>query len=319
MPSRLYGDDKCQQNPGLPTEVFLNQLLCATVLTFVYALYSKSLKTMNDLTDIVFEKYKIFIFRESGINLSDEKRELLRTRLLKRLQVCGFTSYSDYLRRVQQDPKELVCMLDAISTNLTSFFREPKHFEFLNSKLLPDLLLKKRKANSQKIRVWSSGASTGEEPYSLMMTILEHIDKPMVWDIKLLGTDINTEVLAKARDGVYTLEKLKTVPSGIKHKYFQNGRGNSQGLSRVKDSVKKLIYFKRLNLMDERYPFSGPFDFIFCRNVMIYFNRQTQEKLVNRYYDYLSKGGCFFIGHSESLTGIQHKFSYVQPTIYRKD
>jgi len=274
---------------------------------------------MNDLTDIVFEKYKKFIFQESGINLSDEKRELLRTRLLKRLQSCGLESYSDYLRLVQEDSKELVCMLDAISTNLTSFFREPKHFDFLNKTLLPDLLAKNKKDSVQKIRVWSSGASTGEEPYSLMMTILSHIDNPAVWDIKLLGTDINTEVLAKARNATYALEKLKTVPSDIKRKYFQNGHGKSLGFGRVKDSVRKLIYFKRLNLMNERYPFSGPFDFIFCRNVMIYFNRQTQETLVNRYYDYLSSGGYFFIGHSESLTGINHKFSYVQPTVYRKN
>jgi len=273
---------------------------------------------MNDLNDLLFEKFRKLIFEESGINLNSEKKELVRTRLLRRLQKCEIPSYKEYYDYVIKDSAEMVHMLDAISTNLTSFFREPKHFQFLNNKLLPELINETRKKDSRRIRVWSAGSSTGEEPYSLMMTVLEHIENALVWDIKLLATDISTEVLGKAKKGVYASDRMKTIPQNLTRKYFQKGCGKNNGLMKVKENVKKLIHFNRINLMDNTYPFSGLFDFIFCRNVMIYFDRKTQEELINKFYSHLQKGGYLFIGHSESLTGVTHPFSYIQPTIYRK-
>ncbi len=279
----------------------------------------KSSIMVSDLTDTLFDKYRTLILNESGISLSQDKKELVRTRLIGRLKETGLDSYKKYYEFVTQPESshEMIHLLDAISTNLTSFFREQAHFDFLNSKLIPELLIKKQKEGSRRIRIWSAAASTGEEPYSLILTMLEHVDS-LAWDIKLLATDINTKVLARAREGVYPEERLKSVPQPLLNKYFQKGKTANSGFGKVKDSVRKLVAFRRLNLMETPYPFSGPFDFIFCRNVMIYFTKETQGKLINIFHSHLEKGGFLFIGHSESLTGIKHPFSYVRPTVYCK-
>jgi chemotaxis protein methyltransferase CheR len=208
-------------------------------------------------------------------------------------------------------------LTDAISTNLTSFFRESQHFNFLAGTVIPDLISRKN-GKLSKIRCWSAGCSTGEEPYTISITLLESLRQNPQCDIKILATDISSRVLQRAAQGTYDEERVAPVPQAIKSRYLTSIRQGGQTQYQVNSTLQKSIVFKYLNLM-EPWPFRGPLDFIFCRNVMIYFDKPTQEKLVNRYWDVLDHGGYLFTGHSESLTGIAHKFRYIQPTIYRKD
>jgi chemotaxis protein methyltransferase CheR len=203
-------------------------------------------------------------------------------------------------------------MLDLISTNKTDFFREPKHFDFLRELILPKL------AQQKRIRIWSSACSTGEEPYTIAMTLQDGVSDPGQWDFKILATDLSTRVLAKAAEGVYDAERVREVSPEIVRRHFLRGRGNSECLLKVKPHLTAMIRFRRLNLMDEQYPIKSPLDLIFCRNAMIYFDRPTQERLVNKFYRYLKPGGHLFIGHSESLQWVNHPFETVAPTIYQK-
>jgi chemotaxis protein methyltransferase CheR len=204
-------------------------------------------------------------------------------------------------------------MLDLISTNKTDFFREPKHFEFLRERILPEMVSTKR------IRIWSSACSTGEEPYTIAMTLYEGVQSPAQWDFKILASDLSTRVLAKAAAGTYDEERMRDVPPDIVKRHFLRGRGESAGLLKVKPHLADMIRFQHLNLMDDKFPIRNPLDLIFCRNVMIYFDRPTQETLVNKFYRYLKPGGHLFIGHSESLQWVTHPFKAIAPTIYRKE
>jgi chemotaxis protein methyltransferase CheR len=205
-------------------------------------------------------------------------------------------------------------MIDSISTNLTFFFREEAHFARLTH--IIHAFLDKPERSRGEYRIWSAGCSTGEEPYSLAMTFLEAV-KNHPLRAGILATDISTKVLNTAQAGVYTDDKTKGVPPPVLKKYFQRGTGKSAGYVRVKNELKQMITFKRFNLMDQ-FPFNNEFDIIFCRNVMIYFDKKTQNVLVNKFYDALRGGGYFFVGHSESLTGLKHKFGYVEPSVYVK-
>lgn len=275
-----------------------------------------------DLTDREFQRISQMVYEHCGINLHEGKRELVRARMATRLRAGGFRSVGDYLEHVLADKtgSEFTTLIDTVSTNLTSFFRESRHFDYLSQKFLPDLIESRQRDGQRRIRVWSAGCSSGEEPYTLAMTLLESVRDPAGWDIKILATDISTKVLKLAEAGHYGEERVRSVPQQIRGKYFAADRKAAAGAPatyRVADHARKLISFRHLNLMAP-WPFTGPFDFIFCRNVMIYFDKPTQEKLVNRYHDCLAKGGLLFTGHSESLTGIAHKFRYVEPTIYQK-
>lgn len=274
-----------------------------------------------DLDDKEFGLFQRLIYDESGISLSSSKKELLKSRLMKRLRqksLPSFRAYYQYVTEEDRTGEEMVRMLDCISTNLTEFFREIAHFEFLSKTVLPHLVDVKKKRNEKKIRIWSAGCSTGEEPYTLSMVVAEHIKLVREWDIKILATDISTRVLAKASEGIYSRERLKNVPVQMLNTYFERAAGNLKDLCQVKESLKKLVVFRRFNLMNETYPFKGQFDFIFCRNVMIYFDKQTQNELILKYYKHLAPDGYLFIGHSESLAGTSHKFKYVRPTVYQK-
>jgi chemotaxis protein methyltransferase CheR len=207
-------------------------------------------------------------------------------------------------------------MLDALSTNLTSFFRENEHFEYLANHILPRIV-NRSEQTGRRLRVWSAGCSSGEEPYSIAVTINEKVPSLRSWDAKILATDISTRVLARAAEGVYNDSRVKTVPPQARAKYFDCIETRPERLYRVAGSIRSLVHFARLNLMN-RWPMQGPFDVIFCRNVMIYFDKDTQGKLINRFYDLLAPGGTLFIGHSESLAGVNHKFNYTQPTIYQR-
>jgi len=273
-----------------------------------------------DLTDVEFRKFSKLVYDRCGIFLTDAKKELVKARLGKRIRGGQFKSFNDYFEYIVNDSsgRELIILLDAISTNYTFFFREPRHFEYLKYVFLPDLMIRKRNQKNKKIRIWSAGCSSGEEAYSLVITLLEVIENPLFWDILIIGTDLSTRVLKIAESGIYPAEKAKDLPPFILKKYFLKGAEKLENYVRVKDYLKSYVQFQRLNLM-EPFPFKNLFDCIFCRNVMIYFDKKNQAELVKRFYECLNPGGLLIIGHSESLTGIPHSFNYIQPSIYRKE
>lgn len=271
------------------------------------------------LTDKDFLTISILVYKHCGINLHDGKKELVRARLSKRLRTGNFRTFSDYIKYVLEDRtgEEFSMLIDVMSTNLTSFFREVQHFEFLQNKLLPEMLDRKQKNRDFKIRTWSAGCSSGEEPYSIAITLLDSVKEQDRWNIKVLATDISTRMLQSAQTGIYDGKRIEPVSPQQKNRYLMMRKENGQKLFEVAPALRKIVFFNYLNLMQE-WPIKGPLDFIFCRNVMIYFDKPTQQNLVSRFYDILGPGGTLFTGHSESLTGIKHKFNYVQPTIYSK-
>lgn len=271
------------------------------------------------LTDKDFKNISDIVYKHCGINLHEGKKGLVRSRLTKRLRVYGFETFPEYMKYINDDEsgKEFSIFIDSLSTNLTSFFRESQHFDFLSEKFLPSLMERKEKKRNFRIRAWSAGCSSGEEPYSIAITLLEAIKGQACWDAKILATDISTRILESAKKGIYNEERVRPVSPMQKNKYLLKTRDRKEKLYEVGDSLRKMINFQYLNLM-EGWPVKGPIDFIFCRNVMIYFDKSTQCRLVNRYWELLDSGGLLFTGHSESLTGIDHKFDYIQPTIYMK-
>jgi len=273
---------------------------------------------VHELRDIDFEKISRLLYDQCGINLHAGKKELVKARLSKRLRGGNFRSFADYYRYVttQEGIGELTVMIDSLSTNLTSFFREESHFHRLRE-VVPEMM--KAAGNGRcvpNLMIWSAGCSTGEEPYSLAITLKEII-KNRNCNLKILATDISTRTLSAAVAGVYPKEKVKNIPPLLLKKYFQIGQERWNGYYRVKKDLKDSVEFMRFNLMESP-SFNDPFDVIFCRNVMIYFDKETQNDLVNRFYDSLKKGGYFFAGHSESLTGLTHQFKYIEPSVYQK-
>ncbi len=259
------------------------------------------------------------VYEHCGINLHDGKKELVRARLAKRLREGNFPTFHEYLRHVLEDStgRELSVLTDSLSTNLTKFFREEQHFEFLRSQLLPGLLNARQRRREFRIRAWSAGCSSGEEPYSIAITLLEAIAGKGHWDVKILATDVSTRMLERARRGVYDTERMAPIPPPLRHKYLVQSHGDESRAYEAADCLRNVVIFQYLNLMKD-WPIKTTLDFIFCRNVMIYFDKPTQGRLIQRFYDLLAPGGVLFTGHSESLTGIEHKFRYVQPTIYTK-
>jgi len=271
-----------------------------------------------DFTEADFIKISRLVYDQSGINLHDGKRELVKARLGKRIRSGNFHSFRDYYDYVinDQSGQEMIHLLDSISTNFTHFFREKQHFEYLKNELVPQILGGTGK-REKKIRVWSAGCSSGEEPYSIAITLLELLPPRSGWGVKILATDISTKVLHAAQSGIYQKEKIESPSQDVTKKYFLRGENQWRNYVKVKPLLKSVVKFQRLNLM-EPFCFPEPFDCIFCRNVMIYFNKETRTTLVNRFYSQLGKGGVLLIGHSESLTGIDHPFLYVKPATYKK-
>jgi len=270
-----------------------------------------------DLRSVDFERISKLVYQHCGINLHDGKKELVKARLGKRLREGNFESFSEYYQFITTDEgtDELVTMIDSISTNLTYFFREESHFQKLRGILTGLDNTKDQRRSALLFKIWSAGCSTGEEPYSLAMTLKECLNGTD--RVKVIATDISTRVLKTAESGIYAEEKIKNLPSSLVKKYFQIGSGRWTGSYRVKKELQDIVEFMRFNLMEQ--PSSEfSFDAIFCRNVMIYFDKPTQGTLVNRFYDCLQKGGYLFIGHSESLTGLNHAFKYIEPSVYRK-
>lgn len=275
--------------------------------------------TSFELKQADFRKIRSLVYQHCGINLHEGKMELVRARLSKRLRLGNFKSFREYMNFVQNEDSgtELTSLIDTISTNLTSFYREKQHFKFLEEQFLPSLLQLNSKIGKYKIRCWSAGCSTGEEPYTIALTLLKSTENMGRWDIRVLATDISTAVLEKAKKGLYPKERIQPVPGNMRIKYFIPRETKTQMVFEVNHTLKNLVLFRYLNLM-QQWPIKTQLDFIFCRNVMIYFDKPTQQKLVNRFWEKLRPGGILFTGHSESLNGIDHKFKYVQPTIYMK-
>jgi len=271
-----------------------------------------------EITDHEFQRISRLVYDQCGINLTEGKRELVKARLGKRIRNGPFRSFQDYYEYVLNDDtgQELIQLLDSITTNFTFFFREPSHFDYLRKEILPNLTDRGRD-DKRFLRVWSAACSTGEEPYSIAITLLEAIGHPFLWDLSILATDISTKVIRAAQTGIFPKERIRSVPPPLIKKYFLRGEGSWKDYVKVKEEVRKLVQFRRLNLM-EPFDHPEPFDCIFCRNVMIYFDKKAQSTLVNRLYECLKEGGYLLIGHSESLTGISHPFKYVRPAIYKK-
>jgi chemotaxis protein methyltransferase CheR len=272
-----------------------------------------------ELSNNEFKQFQKLVYEHSGINLHEGKKELLRTRLGKRLRQTGVKTFGEYYDFVTHasDGEELTQMLNAISTNLTSFFRETKHFDFLEREVLSRRLKRPDGAVPQRLKLWSAGCSSGEEPYSLAMCLHGYLGNHTAAKFSIVATDISTRVLSKAKSGIYHRERLKNIPLEKLKTYFQRGHGKWEGYFRLKPLVRNCIEFKRFNLMDA-FPFANDFDIIFCRNVLIYFDKMIQQAVVNKFYESLAEGGYLFIGHSESLMSIEHGFKYVNPTVYMK-
>ncbi len=270
----------------------------------------------NPLSDKLFKQFSSLVYEQTGIFLKPEKKELLNARLGKRLRHCKISEFQDYYEYVLNDRsgEELIHLIDAVSTNFTSFFREKTHFDYLSTTVLKDYVAQ---GMGGDFKVWSAACSSGEEPYTLSIVLNEFAEKERHFRFAIQATDISTKVLAIAKSGVYAKDKVKTVPRELLKRYFQKGKGRSDGYVKVKKELSQPISFQRFNLMDQ-YPWQGELDVIFCRNVMIYFNRETQQQLVDKFYGCLKPGGHLFIGHSESLTAINHRFRQVTTTGYRK-
>lgn len=256
--------------------------------------------------------------QETGIQLGSHKKDLVYSRIVRRIRALNlrnFSEYCDYL--VTHKHEELRDFVNAITTNLTSFFREEHHFDFLTNTVYPEILAEKR--HPKKIRVWSAGCSTGEEPYSIAISLHNAFENKKAWDIKVLATDLDTNVLSHSREGVYSPDRVDGLSRAIMMKHFSKvpnpmGRGHAY---LVANHLKNYITFNQLNLLED-WPIKGKFDFIFCRNVVIYFNKDTQRILFDRYANALKPNGYLFIGHSETLHGVTTRFESLGKTIYRK-
>ena len=272
----------------------------------------------SELKDIDYERISRLVYEQCGINLHEGKKELVKARLGKRLREGNFKSFGEYYRYVTTDDgtAELISMIDSLSTNLTYFFREESHFQKLRNMIKLMVKTSNQGRLSEKLRIWSAGCSTGEEPYSLAMTVCESVNG-LSGDVKIMATDISTRVLQTANEGIFPKARLNNVPPAILKKYFQMGSGSNEGQFRIKKNIRDMVQFSRFNLMDTPPP-NYRFDIIFCRNVMIYFDKATQEALVRRFHQCLNKGGHLFVGHSESLTGLSHELKYIEPSVYRK-
>lgn len=264
------------------------------------------------MTDANFSAIRKVAYEFTGINLSEHKKEMIYSRLSRRLRVLRLHCFDQYIQLLKQDdPREHSEFINAITTNLTGFFREPHHFDYLKKQVLPDL--RKANAKSKRLRIWSAGCSTGEEPYTLAICLKE-AGFPSDWDIKILATDLDSNVVAHGKQGIYANDKLEALTETQRQRYFSTVDARQ---SQVKPELQQLIAFKRLNLL-ENWPMKQKFDVIFCRNVVIYFDKDTQKGLFDKYANILIDKGHLFIGHSESLNNVTTRFDSLGKTMYRK-
>jgi chemotaxis protein methyltransferase CheR len=262
------------------------------------------------LTGADFERIRKLIHDHAGIVLSPAKHDMVYSRLARRLRVCGDRSFADYIARLERDRTEWETFVNSLTTNLTSFFREAHHFDILAERM-------RRIAEKRVIRIWCSAASTGEEPYSLAITACEAFDT-LTPPVQILASDIDTSVLAQAERGVYREDRILRLPPERVRRYFQHGAGVAADEVRVRPELQRLLSFRRINLLDPNWPVQGPLDAIFCRNVMIYFDKPTQYAILKRFVPLLRKDGALFAGHSESFMHASDLFRSMGRTVYQR-
>ena len=264
-----------------------------------------------------FALFRDLIQRESGIFLSEAKKALVVGRLGRRLRELGLRSLAAYYRLlVEGDEQERTRMLDCICTNETHFFREPRQFEFLEQRVFPDWAARAAAGRPRRIRAWSAACSTGEEPYSLAMTLLAHFPPSSGWTLEILASDLSTRALDQARAGLWSVDKAREIPERYLKAFMLRGTGAQEGVMKAGPEIRSLLRFQRVNLNQDRYPVQGPFDLVFCRNVLIYFDVASKARVVHRLLDELAPGGYLFLGHAESLTGLSDRGRSVGPTVY---
>jgi chemotaxis protein methyltransferase CheR len=273
--------------------------------------------SISRLSSSEFKQLSELVYKEVGINLPDSKKIMLESRLNKRLRILGMASfkvYVQYLTSIEGKANELISMIDEVTTNKTDFFREPHHFEYLQQNILPQLI----EEGKNSIRIWSAACSSGEEPYTLAMVMQEFNRINRALDYNIFGSDISTEVLQKAVLAVYSMERAMDIPLPFRQKYLLKSKDTLKPTVRIVPDLRSKVRFGRVNLMDNVLSVEGFFDVIFCRNVLIYFDRKTQMDVVRKLTDKLKPGGYLFIGHSESLYQLDLPITQIKPTIYKK-
>jgi chemotaxis protein methyltransferase CheR len=267
------------------------------------------------IDDESFERLSSFVTREYGIKLPPVKKSMLESRLNKKVKSLGMNSYSEFLDFLFSDQgkqSELFNVIDLITTNKTDFFREPAHFSYLAGEFLKDYI-----SERNNLKIWSAGCSTGEEPYTLIMVLEEFKKQNPILTYSLLASDISLRVIQSAFNGIYTMDRLAAIPMEMKRNYFLRSKTNPN-LARVKQQFRKKIQYKRINLMDKSFGLvKSDYDVIFCRNVLIYFDKPTQEEVIKKFCSHLRPGGLLFLGHSESIMGMNLPLTQVRPTVYQ--
>jgi chemotaxis protein methyltransferase CheR len=268
-----------------------------------------------------FEQFSTFIYDQVGIKLPPVKKTMLEARLQKRLKsldIDTFEGYRDYVFSAEGQRTELVHLIDVVTTNKTDFFREPSHFDYLTQTALPTIIKSRGDGFSHPLRIWSAGCSSGEEPYTMAMVLAEFAAERQGFRFTILASDISTRILDTAKTAVYPEDRVDTVAPIFKKKYLLRSKDHSRSLVRICPQLRSLITFRRINFMDEDLGIADKMDVIFCRNVVIYFDKETQQRLMEKFYQQLRPGGYLFLGHSETLNGLDVEFMAVASTVYQK-
>jgi chemotaxis protein methyltransferase CheR len=274
------------------------------------------------MKDRVFQRFSSFIFDNVGIKMPPAKKTMLEARLQKRLKALGmdsFEEYSDFVFSSQGHDSELVHLIDVVTTNKTDFFREPAHFDFLTKTAVPQIISRNRDLWREPFKIWSAGCSSGEEPYTMAMVLSDFAEQNPEFRFSILASDISTQILQTARTAVYSEERTDTIPLNIKKKYLMRSKNPALSLVRITPQLRSTVSFRRINFMDDSFGIAEKMDVIFCRNVVIYFDKPTQQTLMRKFHRQLRSGGYLFIGHSETLSGLDVDFKPVASTVYRKD
>ncbi len=267
-------------------------------------------------TEQDLKRLRELIYEHTGIHMAENRRDLIYGRLSRRLRTLGLDRFSDYCRLIEDGhEEELEHFRNAVTTNLTAFFRESHHFDYLAKELLPEL--RQAKSAERRLRFWSAGCSTGEEPYTLAMVLRESMPDIGQWDVRILATDLDSQVLGKAEQGIYDIQNIKQALGPRLKRWFLRGSGPFEGKARIKPELREMVTFRQVNLM-KSWPMKGPFDVIFCRNVLIYFDKPTQKRLFERFAAMLPMGGPLFIGHSESPLDLTDRFELIGKSVYRR-
>jgi chemotaxis protein methyltransferase CheR len=273
-----------------------------------------------EISDELFAKYRDLIYREAGIALTDQKKSLLVSRLAGRLRELGLASFAEYYRLVE-DPaaiEERGRLLDRICTNETHFFRDPRQFLFLNDQIFPRLEAEAERTGRKRVRAWSAACSTGEEPYSIAMAMLHRFPAATGWQVEVVATDLSNKVLAVARAALWPIDKAEDIPPHYRKEFMLRGTGSQMGKMKAGPEIRGVVSFTRMNLNDPVYSVGGIFDVIFCRNVLIYFDKESKAKVVDRLMTHLAPDGCLFLGYAETTTTITDRLVSVGPNVYAR-